>query len=120
MPGKDSRWSFTTLLNFRGKVRRKPAPAAARVTNPYHAVSILPGQNACGAAHRFAGKRYLSRQAPPLPLPACDAFHCNCRFKHHKDRRVGPRRRSEIGMMQAMWNGSERRRAGGRRADDHL
>jgi hypothetical protein len=118
MADKESRWSFTTLLNFRGKVRRKKALQQPRTVNPYHAVSILPGANACGAAFRFAGKRYLSRQAPPLPLPACDAFHCTCRFKHHKDRRVGPRRTADIGLVTVMWNGPERRRTGGRRSTD--
>jgi hypothetical protein len=118
MAEKGSRWSFTTLLNFKGKVRRKPAAGHVRDTNPYHAVSILPGKNACDAVFRFSGRRYLSRQAPRLPLPACDAFNCTCRFKHHKDRRAGPRRTSDIGLITVMWNGPERRRAGGRRTTD--
>lgn len=114
MSSKSPRWSLSSLLF--GKTREQ-APTT-RTPNPYHAVSIIPGESACGAAYRFAGKRYLSRQAPPIPLPACDAFHCTCRFKHHKDRRVGPRRTSDIGLIPIVWNGDERRRAGGRRAED--
>jgi hypothetical protein len=118
MAEKDSRWSFTRLLNFKGKVRRQPAARQTRDANPYHAVSILPGANACDAVYRFAGRRYLSTHAPRLPLSACDAFNCTCRFKHHKDRRAGPRRTSDIGLVTIMWNGPERRRPGGRRATD--
>jgi hypothetical protein len=81
-------------------------------------VSIVPGPSACGAAHRFAGRRILSRHAPPLPLPTCDAPHCDCKFKHHKDRRAGPRRRSDIGLMSGMFSGEERRQARGRRSTD--
>jgi len=115
MASKSPWWPFAAL--FRS---RKPAPAArtSAPANPFHAVSVVPGKNACAAAHRFTGRRFLSRQAPKLPLPTCDAAICTCRYKHHKDRRVGPRRRSEIGMMSPLWNGTERRRSRGRRADD--
>jgi hypothetical protein len=97
---------------------KKSAPGAATSANPYHAVSVLPGTNACAAAYRFSGQRYLSKQAPRLPLPSCDASTCGCRFKHHKDRRSGPRRNSDVGMVTAAFSGRERRRAGGRRASD--
>jgi hypothetical protein len=90
--------------------------------NPYHAVSILPGASACAAACRFAGQRFLSRQAPRLPLPTCDARTCACRFKHHKDRRAGPRRNSDVGLMAAPPPGKtkERRQSRGRRAEDQF
>lgn len=134
MASKSPRWSLAGLFRIgrnatqdartqAKKSERKSAGKAAKPAvevNPYHAVSVIPGITSCAAAHRFTGQRFLSRQAPKLPLPSCDATHCTCRFKHHKDRRSGPRRRGEIGMMQAHWNGPERRRAGGRRADDLL
>ncbi|GFE78552.1 hypothetical protein GCM10011487_05520 [Steroidobacter agaridevorans] len=88
-------------------------------TNPYHAVSVLPGADACAAAYRFSGQRFLSRQAPRLPLPSCDVATCGCRFKHHKDRRSGPRRNSDVGMMMAGYSGNERRQSRGRRSTDH-
>jgi hypothetical protein len=133
MASKSSRWSLAGFFRFgRSSVQDartqaksdhrsaiKPASKPAE-SSQYHAVSIIPGVVSCGAAHRFTGLRFLSRQAPKLPLPSCDAGQCTCRFKHHKDRRAGPRRRGEIGMMQALWKGPERRRAGGRRADDLL
>lgn len=94
--------------------RRQPA-----ASNPYHAVSVLPGTDACAAAYRFSGQRFLSTQAPRLPLPSCDTTTCGCRFKHHKDRRSGPRRNSDIGMVMAGFSGNnERRQSRGRRATD--
>ncbi len=89
-------------------------------SNPYHAVSILPGACACAAAYRFAGQRFLSRQAPRIPLPSCDARTCACRFKHHKDRRAGPRRNSDVGLVTAGPPAKERRQSRGRRAEDQF
>jgi hypothetical protein len=114
MASKFSGWSLRSLFRAKPASPPKIAPAA----DPHHAVSIIPGEHACGSAYRFTGHRFLSRQAPKLPLPTCDAFHCTCRFKHHKDRRAGPRRRHDIGLMSGHYPGNERRRAGGRRATD--
>jgi hypothetical protein len=105
---------------FAGLFGAKKAPEQRPATqiSAYHAVSVLPCTNACAAAYRFSGQRFLSRQAPRLPLPSCDVTTCGCRFKHHKDRRSGPRRNSDVGMMMAGYSGNERRRSGGRRATD--
>ena len=61
---------------------RKIPPA-----KPYSALSITPGVNACEAAQRVSGRRYLLREAPKLPLAGCDPTVCKCRFSHHDDRR---------------------------------
>lgn len=102
---------------FGGKPEKTPQRPST-VNNPFHAVSVVPGTDACPAAYRFAGQRYLSRQAPRLPLPSCDVQTCSCRFKHHKDRRTGPRRHSDWGMVMAGYSGQERRRIRGRRSTD--
>jgi hypothetical protein len=107
------RWSLGELFGL-----RKQPPAKPRPETKFHAVSIIPGDGACAAAHRFTGQRFLAHHAPRLPLPTCDSPRCTCRYKHHKDRRGGPRRRTEVGMMVAPYNGSERRRSRGRRAED--
>ncbi|MBL8272140.1 hypothetical protein [Steroidobacter sp.] len=109
---------------FGAAVKKAPkahsSPQRAPTTNnAYHAVSVMPGPNACAAAYRFSGQRFLSLQAPRLPLPSCDAAACNCRFKHHKDRRAGPRRNSDVGMVTASFSGNERRLKRGRRVTDH-
>jgi hypothetical protein len=109
------KWSLGELLGLKKQPPHKPRASESR----FHAVSIKPGESACAAAHRFTGQRFLSATAPRLPLPMCDSPRCTCRYKHHKDRRAGPRRRGEVGMMTAQYSGSERRRSRGRRADDH-
>jgi hypothetical protein len=106
------RW-FSGLF---GTKKEPPRPAAP--TSPYHAVSVLPGTGACAAAYRFSGQRFLSKQAPRLPLPSCDCSNCGCRFKHHRDRRSGPRRNSDVGMVTLGYGGRERRQSRGRRAGD--
>jgi hypothetical protein len=113
MASRTSRRSWLEWLGL-----RRPEPPPARADRTFHAVSIVAGADACSAAHRFAGHRFLSRQAPPLPLPTCDAFNCQCRFRHHEDRRSSARRRSDIGLMPGAYAGSERRRVRGRRKDD--
>jgi len=60
----------------------------------YHAVSIKYSSSACDAAKAMAGVRFLSTEAPRLPLPECNAAECQCRFAHHPDRRSNRDRRS--------------------------
>jgi hypothetical protein len=108
-----AKWSLGELLGLKKQPPAKPPPESK-----FHAVSIIPGDTACAAAYRFTGQRFLSAHAPRLPLPTCDSPRCTCRYKHHKDRRAGPRRRSEVGMMTAHYSGAERRRTRGRRAED--
>jgi hypothetical protein len=60
-----------------------------RITNPWHAVSIVPQAGACAAAQAIAGRRFLSSEQPPqLPLEGCTAAICTCHYAHHADRRV--------------------------------
>jgi len=91
-----------------------------RVTNPYHAVSIKAGPNCEKTAIRYSQRRYLSSEAPALPLPTCSPKGCSCRYVHHDDRRSGEDRR-----IRDVWNAhaqqvtdGNRRRAGGRRVTD--
>jgi hypothetical protein len=114
MAAKSSGW----LASLFGAKKAKAPQRPATPSSPYHAVSVLPGKGACAAAFRFAGQRFLSRQAPRLPLPSCNAQTCGCRFKHHKDRRAGPRRNSDVGMMTLGFSGRERRQSRGRRSTD--
>jgi len=92
-----------------------PAPeetkleAPKRRIRPWHAVSIAPGHQPCAAAAGLVRKRFLSREAPSLPLKACDQQHCSCRYDHHDDRRKGPRRASEMGVSVDGYNGLDKR-----------
>jgi hypothetical protein len=98
-----------------------PAPAAQRqwISNPWHAVSIIPSARACRLVHGFANERFLSRQAPTLPLPDCTVRPCTCRYRHFQDRRTSSRRDSELVGSRLGWAGHERRVTRGRRGTDH-
>jgi hypothetical protein len=71
-----------------------------RIT-PYHAVAIRCGKTSCQAAQDNQRERYLSAEAPLLPLDQCDLpDQCDCRYQHYEDRRDSPRRRSEQGLSE--------------------
>ena len=107
---------------LKGTPLESPPPAPARkAAEPWHAVSIVPGERICAAARALKGQRFLSREAPTLPLRECDLTVCKCRYTHHPDRRVGPRRAREVSVTIGTNEKNERRktqgRAGRRRAD---
>jgi hypothetical protein len=89
---------------------------------PWHAVNVVGGPAACPAAERLRHKRFLSDEAPPLPLPACSSpWRCKCIYLHHSDRRAISRRQTDRGWFPSPWIGKERReglQTRGRRADD--
>jgi hypothetical protein len=70
---------------------RAAAPAVRRMCT--HAVSVESDSMVCDAARKLGDQRFLSAEAPPLPLPGCDRGRCECRYVHHEDRRVGEERR---------------------------
>jgi hypothetical protein len=97
----------------------KPA-SVKKAINPFHAVSIAPGLRACAAARALRDRRFLSREAPILPLKACDSTECTCRYEHHDDRRKGHRRARDLGVSIDGYEGDERRvkpKRGRRKAD---
>jgi hypothetical protein len=97
------------------EVGRSKADEEAKTSAPkrpkrqWHAVSIVPATHSCAAAARLARKRFLSREAPELPLAGCDQELCGCRYGHHDDRRNGPRRVSELGVSVDGFEGFDRR-----------
>lgn len=68
--------------------RNRPSRIAA---HPWHAVSIA-GSGGCGLVAQLSGRRFLSADAPLLPLPGCVVRPCRCRYVHHADRRAEDRR----------------------------
>lgn len=112
------KWSLSALFHYKAKIRREPVKAH-RVLNPFHAVSIQPAlMGACSAAHRCDGRRFLSAEAPVLPLQQCDSEKCLCRYVHHEDRRSELRRIADDRGPARVWAGVERRQSGGRRITD--
>jgi len=68
------------------KIERRASRGAV---NPFHAVSIHPAAQGCMAAEAIKGQRFLSEEAPGLPLEECTAAVCHCTYAHHVDRRRG-------------------------------
>lgn len=66
----------------------------------WHAVRVVPGKVSCEAVRQLRSQRFLSAEAPRLPLPGCAAgTGCDCVYRHYADRRSGPRRAAERGFV---------------------
>ncbi len=94
----------------------EPGPAGS-----YTAVSITGGS--CKTAWDVEGRRFLTKDAPKLPLQGCDADQCTCKYEHHKDRRENHGdRRSPSGLQSQLYGSTgdneERRTRRGRRKED--
>jgi len=84
----------------------------------YRAVSIVPNASACADAKRLRRFRYLSSEAPRLPLPQCpQPLTCSCSYSKFPDRRSAERR--DIASSGRWYMGLDRRKSSGRRATDH-
>ncbi|MBT8085636.1 MAG: hypothetical protein HKN35_05050 [Woeseia sp.] len=113
------------LLLYARSRKREPSTLRAiprDATNAFHAVSVRPGLSSCAAARTVNGTRFLSAEAPQLPLPDCDETTCTCRFAHHNDRRANDDRRSPFqtsaGITLTQTNGERRRKTDRRHSGD--
>lgn len=99
-----------------GRFRSMVGHAGAR----WNAVAIVAATGGCEAARALKGKRFLSAQAPRLPLVNCAVpAQCRCVYKKYPDRRAGPRREEEkTGLRRGISGERERRRQRGRRSSD--
>ncbi|HZF15898.1 MAG TPA: hypothetical protein VE046_08175 [Steroidobacteraceae bacterium] len=116
-----------TIALFAQSWPKEESPPRRRTGRYFRAVSIVPTGVAgcCAACEALSSRRYLLKDAPKLPLAQCTAVECNCRYRHHSDRRqyFNPGRRvRDFGQSQPQFDGSERRlwdvsrrRRGGRR-----
>jgi len=103
----------------RSHIGKKPAAIArlkpTQARGDYRAVSLAPSIDCCTAT-KDARKRYLSREAPHLPLAGCTMpADCLCKFRKHPDRRDGDRRVFGDADTSRWFVGSERRTQRGRR-----
>ena len=91
-----------------------------RRSTPWHAVSVVTGPSCCEASRALPPIRYLSREAPRLPLLDCASpASCSCSYKHFVDRRGQPRRKDDLsGLRRGLHSGADRRTVRGRREDD--
>jgi hypothetical protein len=100
--------------------RRVPArdstPRAVHAPKPFAGVEIRLRLGACEAAQALEGERFLSNQAPALPLPDCTAARCSCNFVKLSDRRTEDERRlGHQGLKASLFLNAERRNPGDRR-----
>jgi hypothetical protein len=90
--------------------------------SPFHAVSIKPSDEGCLAVASISSQRFLSEEAPGLPLAECSFKDCTCKYIHHADRRDGARdRRVDLAKKSdesEFWRLRNRRIEGGRRQED--
>lgn len=83
-------WSSRSNKNTR---QPKAKAVVKNSISPYHCVEVKTSYDACEKVLELHGMRFLSAEAPLLPLPGCDQY-CQCKFKHHNDRRLDDRRDS--------------------------
>lgn len=101
------------------EIERVDPPKKRSTRAPWHAVSIVSPIECCGAADAAKSHRYLSNEAPRLPLPDCgQPWKCRCVYRHHADRRATPRRASDRSGLRTPRPFDEHRSAYPRRGDD--
>lgn len=96
-------------------------PVYNTLANRWHCVSVVGGLAPCPAALAVRQKRFLSEEAPRLPMHDCTSpARCQCRYQHHADRRVTLRRSSDRGGLPFPFKGDDKRlpRTDGRRSSD--
>ncbi|THF60665.1 hypothetical protein [Pseudothauera rhizosphaerae] len=83
----------------------------------FHAVEVRAARDGgCEMVRALRGIRFLSTEAPPIPLPSCSRGRCACFYVHHEDRRSG-QRRDPRAQAHYLADG-DRRGSSGRRALD--
>ena len=102
-------WSSRSNKRVTNNKNRSASKPKAGV-NPYHSVAVKIPYDACEAVMQLHGKRFLSAEAPQLPLAACDQ-HCECTFKHYNDRRQ-EERRDAFNSSGIHYSGEKNRRIG--------
>ena len=107
--------SSFTKLSSRSNKKSKARTITKPKVSAYHCVELVIPYDACDAAMELHGKRFLSAEAPTLPLPGCGQT-CGCRFKHHNDRRHEERRDPfSSSALHSIYAENKNRRLGGDR-----
>lgn len=115
---KQPRPSLLTTFLSRLHKNQTPVPTRAAVSK-YQAISIFRGIHACESARSLSDHRFLAREAPVLPLPACTMPEgCECRYLKFRDRRAESRRLVDYGTATRVFASSNRRSFRGRRKSD--
>ena len=105
-------WSSRAKKNNSSKHSNNKTVSKSSVS-PYHCVEVKMSYSACDEVLQLHGKRYLSAEAPVLPVAGCDK-NCTCKFKHYEDRRQDDRR-DAFSASGIHFSGEKNRRMGGDR-----
>ena len=102
-------WFFSRRSKAKSASTNKHSTKTIKKEPSFRAVSIQICPQACAAAKKLRDKRFLSGQAPMLPLADCNVKDCKCKFVHHKDRRSHEDRRFPSVTMQNVFADKENR-----------
>lgn len=119
----------STTRPLTSSLEQPPIEKSPAVTNngtsihPYHSVTLEGGLDCCEAMQQIKHKRYLSADAPTIPIKGCDKADCHCHYQHFEDRRQPDSdRRIDYGVTQDLYGafGEQNRRVykKGRRETD--
>jgi hypothetical protein len=102
------------------KVPKQKEAVAAAGKPKWHAVEVLAPRTSCPAAQALKGKRFLSTEAPLLPLPQCTRSGiCACVYRKYPDRRAEERREGDdTAIRRSAIPSPDRRTKRGRRKSD--
>ncbi|MEH6636961.1 MAG: hypothetical protein V7700_15670 [Halioglobus sp.] len=113
---------FTYRRSSRQTITDDNYPGIPDTINPYSAISLRCGRGACSAAREIANERFLSTDAPTLPIESCTSQSCLCSYRYYGDRRRDERERRALRSTKTELFHSdgnlERRMQLGRRASD--
>jgi len=99
---------------------QRQATVAATRKLQWHAVEVLASKAGCPAVQALKGTRFLSVEAPLLPLSECTrSGTCSCMYRKYPDRRVEARReQDDTALRRAAVPTRDRRIKRGRRKSD--
>lgn len=103
------------VMARRARARSRPPPPPTKAGGRFGAVEIRIRSGACNAARQLEGQRFLSKNAPALPLRTCAAAQCSCSFSKLSDRRTDGRRFLQGGLTASLFIASNRRKKSDRR-----
>ncbi len=86
-------FAVAALIWWRSRSKHLPTPSATEADpGKYRCVEVHSGQGACDAVKGLETIRFLSAEAPRLPVSGCNARKCGCTYGHYSDRRHDHRR----------------------------
>jgi len=96
--------------------------STATGSKAFTAVTVVPCPGACEAVLGFGEHRFLTAEAPILPLSDCGLSSCTCKYVYYDDRRdVSEERRQPYSIrtdLHSTTGEKEKRQRAGRRKSD--